>query len=156
MLTGFCFTVVNSGLGRHSDAVSDKDMANFLKLFFGFEIVYLTQLMLVKVAILQFYLRIFPNRSFRIAAYLLMGFTLIWWVTFVCTILFSCDPIARAYTPSLPGTCIDMRALVFGNAVPNIVTDVIVLILPIHQVVRLQLSKLKKLSLVVMFLSGSL
>ncbi|EKG15209.1 hypothetical protein MPH_07543 [Macrophomina phaseolina MS6] len=101
-------------------------------------------------------MRIFPTRGFTIGAYIL-GFVTVGWVIAInCVSIFQCDPIKKAWFPTVPGSCINLKASFIGNAVPNILTDVAILCMPIGQVWKLQVSPAQRASLCFMFLLGSL
>lgn len=58
--------------------------------------------------------------------------------------------------PDLEGTCISIFGLYLGNAIPNILTDISILALPLTQVWGLQVRLWQRVVLVGMFLLGSL
>ncbi|GJC80683.1 satratoxin biosynthesis SC1 cluster protein 4 [Colletotrichum liriopes] len=126
----------------------------FLKLLLAFECIYVTAVMFVKVSLLLMYCRIFPSRNFKFAAMTLGGVTIAWWIAIVFVCIFQCTPVAKAYMPFIDGTCIDLKASFIGNAIPNILTDVAILCLPIGQVWKLQVTLAQRLSLCFMFLLG--
>ncbi|KAK1565900.1 uncharacterized protein LY79DRAFT_644668 [Colletotrichum navitas] len=148
------YAMIGQGLGRHAATLSLDMQVQFLKLLLAFECIYVTAVMLVKVSLLLMYCRIFPSRNFRIAAITLGGITVAWWIAIVCVCVFQCTPIEKAYMPFLDGTCIDLKASFIGNAIPNILTDVAILCLPVGQVWKLQATLAQRLSLCFMFLLG--
>ena len=143
-------------MGRHAGTLSQDDLVSFFKLLLAFECVYVTVVMLVKASILVMYHRIFPVPGFRLAVYIIGGVVVAWWLAIVLVCIFQCDPISKAWLPWSPGTCIDLKASFIGNAVPNIITDIAILALPITQVWSLQGTVARKLSLCCAFLLGSL
>ena len=58
--------------------------------------------------------------------------------------------------PETPGTCINMAKFPIIVAVPNIVTDACILVLPIYQVSRLRLKWMQKVTVSGIFLLGAL
>lgn len=143
-------------MGRHAGTLSQADLVSFFQLLLGFECVYVTVVMLVKASILVMYHRIFPVRGFKLAVYAIASIVVSWWLAIVLVCIFQCDPIEKAWLPWAPGVCIDLKASFIGNAVPNIITDIAILILPITQVWSLQGTVARKLSLCGAFLLGSL
>jgi hypothetical protein len=121
-----------------------------------FECVYCTAIGIVKISILLMYARVFPTRGFRIAAYTLGTIVISWVIAIICVSVFQCTPIARAWDMSLPGTCINLKGSFIGNAVPNILTDIAILSLPVHVVWGLQATIVHRLSVIGVFLLGSL
>lgn len=76
-----------------------------------------------------------------------------WWLTL--SGIFQCSPIARAWNPLIEGTCLNLRAVFIGNAVPNIVTDILILTMPIYHVWKLQMRKSQRLALTGIFMLGA-
>lgn len=58
------------------------------------------------------------------------------------------------WNTTMTRTCINSTNFYIGITVPNIVFDVMTVILPIHQIWRLQMDKEKKLALTGVFLLG--
>ncbi|KAK2052452.1 hypothetical protein LY76DRAFT_491844, partial [Colletotrichum caudatum] len=148
------YAMIAQGLGRHAATLSLDMQVQFLKLLLTFECIYVTAVMLVKISLLLMYCRIFPSRNFRIAAIGIGGITVAWWIAILCVCIFQCTPIEKAYMPFIDGTCIDLKASFIGNAIPNILTDVAILCLPVRQVWKLQATLAQRLSLCFMFLLG--
>ncbi|KAK1674509.1 hypothetical protein BDP55DRAFT_176661 [Colletotrichum godetiae] len=148
------YAMIAQGLGRHAATLSQDTLIQFLKLLLAFECVYVTAVMFIKISLLLMYRRIFPGRGFKIAALVLGLLTIGWWLAIVFVCVFQCTPVAKAYMPWIEGTCIDLKASFIGNAIPNILTDVAILCLPIGQVWKLQVTMAQRLSLCFMFLLG--
>ncbi|KAF6843844.1 integral membrane protein [Colletotrichum musicola] len=148
------YAMIAQGLGRHASTLSLDQQVQFLKLLLAFECIYVTAVMFIKISLLLMYRRIFPSRGFKLSAMVLGGLTIAWWISIVLVCVFQCTPVAKAYMPFIEGTCIDLKASFIGNAIPNILTDVAILCLPIGQVWRLQVTLVQRLSLCFMFLLG--
>ncbi|KAK8119736.1 uncharacterized protein PG998_004362 [Apiospora kogelbergensis] len=149
------YGMIANGLGKHMSVVPPETLTQFFKLLLGFECVYVTAVMLVKLSVLQMYLRIFPSTAFKYTAWGIGAVVVAWWIAIVLVCIFQCTPIPKAWNPSLPGHCIDLKASFVGNAIPNIATDVAILCMPVGQVWHLQVNLAQKLSLLFMFLLGS-
>ncbi|KAI3132515.1 hypothetical protein CBS147325_8741 [Penicillium roqueforti] len=104
------------------------------KLLLIFEIMYVTTVATTKISILLMYCRIFPTREIRIASLVLGGMTLSWLVAIILVSVFQCNPIPRAWDTRIPGKCINLKGMFIGNAVPNILTDILILSLPVKVV----------------------
>lgn len=148
--------MIAHGLRRHADTLPIDELVTFFKLLLAFECIYVTAVMLVKLSVLQMYLRIFPSRGFKIAAAIIAALVVAWWIAIVAVCIFQCNPISKAWLPWIDGTCIDLKGSFIGNAIPNIVTDVAILCMPIRQVWKLHVTLAQRLSLCFMFLLGSL
>ncbi|WYZ40083.1 hypothetical protein EsH8_IV_000424 [Colletotrichum jinshuiense] len=148
------YAMIGQGLGRHASTLSQDQQVQFLKLLLAFECIYVTAVMFIKISLLLMYRRIFPSRNFKLAAMILGALSIAWCIAIVFVCIFQCTPVAKAYMPWIEGTCIDLKASFIGNAIPNILTDVAILCLPIGQVWKLQVTMAQRLSLCFMFLLG--
>ncbi|KAM5347751.1 hypothetical protein ACJ41O_007575 [Fusarium nematophilum] len=149
------YAMISYGLGRHAATLPQEDLVSFFKLLLAFECVYVTAVMMVKLAVLAMYLRIFPSREFRIGAAIIASIVIAWWIAIVAVCIWQCDPIKKAWLPWIEGTCINLKASFIGNAIPNILTDVAILAMPVGQVWKLQITVAQKASLLFIFLLGS-
>lgn len=79
------------------------------------------------------------------------------WLASAFVITFQCAPVAYAWDKGIEGgTCINQLDFFRYVAVPNILTDVCMLVLPLPEIWNLQLSRLQKVGLTAIFLSGLL
>lgn len=143
-------------MGRHASTLNLDMIENVLKLLLGFECMYVTAVALIKFSLLAMYLRIFPSRGFKIAAWIIGGTVLSWWIAIVLVCIFQCNPIYVAWEPWEAGQCINLKGSFIGNAVPNIITDIAILIMPVKQVWALHTAPAQKISLICTFGLGSL
>ncbi|KAJ4387564.1 hypothetical protein N0V93_008159 [Gnomoniopsis smithogilvyi] len=122
-----------------------------MKTLIAWEIVYTTAVALIKASILCFYLRLFPSRRFRVTTYVVGSTVAAWWIACVIIAIFQCEPIYKFWTPETPGTCMKMKTVFTINAVPNVVQDLIILIMPVDQIWGLQATRAQKVRLYVTF-----
>jgi hypothetical protein len=78
-------------------------------LSYAFEPLYITTVGIVKRSVLFMYHRIFPVRLIKIGGYILGGITIAWVISVDLVAIFQCIPVAKAYQPTLPGHCIDLK-----------------------------------------------
>ncbi|KAJ5951566.1 uncharacterized protein N7479_009979 [Penicillium vulpinum] len=154
-LVGLMLSLTDYGMGLHSEILPAENIMMIAKLLVVFECIYVTTIAVTKVSILLMYCRIFPTREIRIASMILGGISLAWAIAIILVSIFQCTPIARAWDTRIPGTCIDLKASFIGNAVPNIVTDILILSLPVRVVWGLHASLTHRLSVIGIFLLGS-
>lgn len=107
------------------------------------------------------YRRIFPTRFFRFTAVILGAITAMWWISVLLVSIFQCTPVAFAYDKTIIATnphahCINTDQFYNGNAIPNIITDVLILALPVREVLRLQIHRPQKTAILGMFMMGGL
>lgn len=80
-----------------------------------------------------------------------------WFISLVFAIIFSCRPVAFFWDKTIKGgSCINENNLAYGITATNIVTDFVVLLLPIPWLLKLQLPMAKKIGIIGIFLLGSL
>lgn len=119
--------------------------------------IYTATILFVKLSILTYYVRIFSVRPFRIAAYAVGSIVVIWAIVVWFISIFSCRPINGFWDKSITTAhCVNSKKFYIGNAVPNIFTDVMILILPVRMVWGLQTNRMQKITLSFIFLLGGL
>ncbi|KEF61380.1 uncharacterized protein A1O9_02946 [Exophiala aquamarina CBS 119918] len=143
------------GLGRHADTVSTEDNEMLSKLLYASVIVYNLGLMFVKDSILYQYLRFFVARSYRRAAWGLIGIVTVGGIVMVVTSTVSCLPVPFYWDKTVEGGhCINLMAFWFAFSAFNIVTDLAVWLLPMPVLKNLQLPRKQKYSLIGVFALG--
>jgi hypothetical protein len=120
-------------------------------------ILYSITVSIPKLAVLALYRRLFPMRKVQILVYILAGILVCGSIANTITSLAACKPFKANWKPKTPGAkCIDKESFYTWTSVPNIVTDVIMLVLPLPIVWNLHNTKRIKLGLTFTFLVGSL
>ena len=110
------------------------------------------------MSILTQYLRIFvPTRQgngpiFWCTTVLMLLNVIFYIIEFFLNIM-QCSPRARLWNRQLPGTCIGSSNIVY-TAGFNVISDVIILVLPLAKVWRLQMSLRRKLGISLIFSTG--
>jgi hypothetical protein len=100
---------------------------------------------------------IFPTKSMTIACRLAQAVAILWAIATVLGALFICQPISYNWDTSIEGgKCGDAPASCQSTGIVKIMTDVIVLILPIPSLGKVQMALYKKVVLMVMFTLGIL
>ncbi|KAK7747570.1 hypothetical protein SLS62_009069 [Diatrype stigma] len=143
-------------MGLHTWGYDDSVMCLAVLYFFD-EIVYIAALGLTKISILFFYLKVFPKRSFRICAWVLIGLNLAYFLAYDFLLIFQCQPIPgawRVWDGEFEAKCISINVLGWSAAVINIVLDLAVIILPLPELFRLSMSMKKRVQIVAMFAVG--
>ncbi|KAG9235072.1 putative integral membrane protein [Amylocarpus encephaloides] len=133
---------------------SPEDIVVFFKSLMAYEIIYFATLACTKVSILFLYRRLFPTRTFRIASNLVGALVLAWLFATILVSIFSCSPVSAFWTHAPGSKCIVSVRFYIGNAVPNIVTDFIILTLPIPVIWKLRTSLSERIALLIIFLLG--
>lgn len=113
---------------------------------------------LSKASLLMFYLQISPQKYFRIAIWVTIGMVATYTIVIAGLLLFACRPIRAAWDPyqMLDGDCLDTAALYIAIAIANIVSDVILFIIPIPTLWGLKMPVAQKIGAAAMFGIGSI
>ncbi|EWZ99644.1 hypothetical protein FOWG_00068 [Fusarium oxysporum f. sp. lycopersici MN25] len=146
------------GLGLDMWFISDSQIILIFKLFIVIEVLYLTALVLVKAAILCFFLRIFPDHKFRIVVKCTMVFNALIWVGFFIFVFFQTQPFSLFWNgwQQKKGNLIltGFTNFTLPLAGMNLLLDIWMLILPMTQLWGMGLKLRKKLGVISMFSVG--
>ncbi|KAF7179312.1 hypothetical protein CNMCM7691_008245 [Aspergillus felis] len=155
VVVGFIFAMVKEGMGLHAGtAVPISNQIMIAKFLVVAEILYVFNLVWTKLSILLMYYRIFRFPYFKRWAYIIGTFVLLWVICITFLFIFICVPVQKLWYPSLPGRCINQVATWVANAASTILTDLVILVLPMPQVWKLQLRLSEKLALTFAFSLG--
>ncbi|KAJ0269474.1 hypothetical protein COL940_012417 [Colletotrichum noveboracense] len=142
---GMVIAIGQAGAGRHVWALSVDEL-----LLYIYSFVFCTAVLTTKISILLFYWRVFMGNllSFRfsiwIGAFLVGSYP----IYFMITMGFCCNPLSHYWTQfkGTTGTCLDVGHFFFILAIINLITDVILLAIPVPEILKLQMSKDKKIA----------
>lgn len=104
-------------------------------------------LSLPKIAILLFYLRVNPNKSFRYTVFAVVFIIACYTIGLMMAVVFPCTPVKKLWNPLTPGKCIDQNPIYLASVIINTSVDVIVLVLPIPMLIKLQVNTRTKVLL---------
>ncbi|KAF1833323.1 hypothetical protein BDW02DRAFT_552717 [Decorospora gaudefroyi] len=120
-------------------------------------ILYCPFLASAKFSLLFFYLRLSHLRWFRICVYASMFLVVSYSTAFVFPLAFACTPVKRNWDVTVTeGSYIDRTPLYMATAVLNMVTDILLLVLPMPMVFKLHMPRAQKAGLTCIFSVGSL
>lgn len=115
--------------------------------------------MMIRLSILCFYLRIFPQRTFKRIIYAIAVGNIVYGITFILVSVFQCIPVQAAWTRwdgTVLAKCVDANALGWTSAGINIALDSIILILPLPGLTKLVMSWRQKIHILLIFGLGLL
>ncbi|EMD67868.1 hypothetical protein GGP41_009344 [Bipolaris sorokiniana] len=139
------------GAGRHIEFVKDK-LTVFSKILLAAIALYNATQIAIKISLLLQYGKIFPGRNMRLICNWGTVFLLIWggaqqvFTPFICTF--------TGITHIPEGVCVGNNTLAALNAVMNVVTDFLILIIPFKPVLQLQINLLRKVYLLAILCMG--
>lgn len=153
---GFIFAMYAAGMGIHADKVARDDIVLMAKYLLVAEILYAFNLVWTKLSILMMYYRIFNFPFFKKMAYAIGAFVIAWVITILFLFIFICVPVEKLWEPEIPGHCINQVGTWIANATSTILSDLVILLLPLPQVWKLQLRKHEKMMITFAFCLGFL
>ena len=128
----------------------------FAKLEVTFAVVYLLSVTCPKLAMLSLFLRIFVEKWHRVACYILMGILCATAISTIVANLTQCIPLAFLWDPTIKGHCFNQNAYWAWGSLPNIITDVMMIVLPIPAIWKIQLSWKDKIGVMLTFMTGGM
>ncbi|KAJ4128880.1 hypothetical protein NW768_007402 [Fusarium equiseti] len=106
-----------------------------------------------KTSLLTFYLQISPQLWFRRLVFGTITFVVLYTIIISTLLLFGCNPIAAAWDPLQFASrkCVDHAVVYIIIAVVNIISDVILFVLPIPMIMQLKMPLGQKIGAGIMF-----
>ncbi|KAF1994515.1 hypothetical protein P154DRAFT_585650 [Amniculicola lignicola CBS 123094] len=151
---GCVIRMTQIGFGDQFWMLKDGQLLENLRLFYVAWTSYVAVLGLLKVALLLFYLQIFPSRGFSITAYVIMSLVIASSSTIFFLTIFACNPVKAFWDRDIKGKCMDINLIAYANSVNAIVQDVVILILPLPWVFKLNMQRWRKIAVTFMFSVG--
>ncbi|KAJ5726071.1 uncharacterized protein N7483_007428 [Penicillium malachiteum] len=158
-LSSLSVVLANAGLGKDMWTLPFENITRILCIYFWDELLYLSILPMTKISICCFYLRIFPERRFRIITYCVIGINVAYLITFILISVFQCRPLPGAWLHwdgEGDYKCNHINAQGWSAAAINMILDIVVMALPLRQLYNLNLSLRKKIYVMCMFGLGLL
>ncbi|ORX94598.1 hypothetical protein BCR34DRAFT_499162 [Clohesyomyces aquaticus] len=155
-----CKIMIHPGIFVHLWDIRVRDLPRSLYYLNVGSIVYGNVIMLLKIAILLEWKRIFVPLRLKNGFWWTCNITLVVNVLFyvACTIveIFGCNPRRKSWEPTVPGTCLNIATVNIVAASINFVSDLIILFLPQKIIWNLQMTNGRKLAIGALFAMGVL
>ncbi|KAF2196640.1 hypothetical protein GQ43DRAFT_435834 [Delitschia confertaspora ATCC 74209] len=150
-----CIIGMRKSLGLHAATLaSSAQVIDFLRNVFIANILYTFCISTIKFSVLAFYWRLFAVNA-RISIYIVTFMAVSWCTAIFFCVLFSCIPVQAAWDITIVGAkCIPIRSIYLGGSVPNVVLDLILVLLPVPYVMRLNAPLAQRIVLAGMFALG--
>ncbi|CAG8160985.1 unnamed protein product [Penicillium nalgiovense] len=145
-----------NGMGSHITMIPAKNLAIYFQLGFANNFIYTGCIAFIKYSILALYKRLFAVRHMTIAVNVMFGFVTLWVVGVYVAGALLCIPTKKFWDQSVEGACLDPAKFYYGLQIPNILSDLILLIMPMRVVWTLPIPKSQKALLSGVFLVGGL
>ena len=149
---------VKHGLGQHIWALEPREITMMLKNFYAMAILYFTEVALLKLCLIFFYIRVFPSKDVQRLLWGTVAFVVVWGFTFVLAGVLQCQPIHffwEHWDGLHEGHCVDINAITNTHAALSIILDFWILGIPLFQLKGLQMHWKRKASVALMFCVGT-
>lgn len=165
IVNGVPVTVMNAygigpnGIGRDAWTLTGSQLTNFGRFFYIMEVIYFSEVALIKLALLFFYIRIFPTEGVRRILWATVAFVALYGLCFTFVAIFQCTPVKfywLKWDGLHHGRCLDINAIAWSNAAISIALDGWMLAIPLWQLRTLNLDWRKKIGVGLMFSVGTL
>ncbi|KAK4503637.1 hypothetical protein PRZ48_004552 [Zasmidium cellare] len=132
-------------------------IASAIQAVYAIEVFYYFSLFFVKLSIVFLYLRLAKElrNYFYYWSLVLVGVLTLHFVTTVIVFSTQCIPMEKYWAPSTPGKCISITAFFYSTNIFTIITDIVMLALPIPTVWKVPYSLPHKIGIIAAFLCGS-
>lgn len=114
---------------------------------------------LIKLSLLTFYWRVFPTDFMKKGIYVLSAACIGWLIAIFVTNCLQCIPLSYTWEQTTnpgAGTCIDLILYFVGNSIANSLIDILTLVLPVRETMKLQVSSSKRVGICCVFALGSM
>ncbi|KAI9824923.1 MAG: hypothetical protein M1832_001528 [Thelocarpon impressellum] len=166
VLLAWIFCVVNAsiilyqnqnGQGEHIWDVTLSKYVRYSKYSLTSIALYLHTMMFAKVAILLVYRRLSPKPGFRVVVDFVMCAVVVFNIVMLLGFVIGCRPLAKAWDPRIVGgDCVSRAHLFMATCSFNVVSDLVILVLPIPMLASIQMPIRQKVTLGALFGLGSL
>jgi hypothetical protein len=152
------FGTVKHGLGQDIWTLSPDEITKMLRYFYSMAILYFTQVALLKLTLVFFYIRVFPSAKVQRLLWGTIVFVCLWGLAFVIIAIFQCRPINYFWTKwdgLHKGICLDVNTITLSNAGISIALDFWILGIPLWQLWGLKMHWKRKVGVGMMFCVGT-
>lgn len=115
------------------------------------QVMYTTALTLVKISIIASYVRIFPTVTIRRVMYVLAVLIMAVWIVNIFTTIFQCTPIEGAWNFEVQPKCISVMKVYYFSTAFSILTDILLVVVPLPLFWKLKLPVREKWIVTVLF-----
>ncbi|RAL13171.1 uncharacterized protein BO97DRAFT_388960 [Aspergillus homomorphus CBS 101889] len=152
--------VIKGGLGRHGAAVEQEDpqkLMTFLELLYVLDWFYVPSNAMSRISVVALYLRFFTQPLYRAACWGVIAFLLGNMIATIIAAQVECFPLQFTWDKTIRGGhCFNLILWYKLTNLPTVISDVMVMALPVPTVWGLQASFSCKAGIATVFLTGSM
>ncbi|KAG0643980.1 hypothetical protein HOY80DRAFT_1031495 [Tuber brumale] len=143
----------SNGMGSHIKTLSRQEILAFLKALWILNIVSASQTMFAKLSVLVFYRRVMGHhRWFKLATSAIIVFVILLGIQYELVLFCFCQPLQFFWNKTIPGGyCLDLELAHLINLVLNLITDLVITVLPFPILTKLELPRRQKFGLCAIF-----
>ena len=111
-----------------------------------------------KLSLLALYHRVFSSatgQGFRIALWANVGICIAWLFANLLPTVLQCQPFARIWNKAVDGTCLSAKVLWPALNISNLLTDILILFLPLYWVAKLHMDIARRIVSAFMLILGA-
>lgn len=120
------------------------------------QMIYATGIVPVKLSLIFFYHRIFPNRPLHIALWIVGGVVVSMGIAADLLVVLRCLPLKGIWDHTIKLRCINVATWLIIHASQNVITDFMLVFLPMPLVWRLKMTTTRKIQVSGIFALGAL
>ncbi|CAJ2501182.1 Uu.00g040350.m01.CDS01 [Anthostomella pinea] len=149
--------VLAGGMGHPTSELQPWHLVRLSRAAYANQFLHVTILGLVNFSILRTLIPTFPGRRFRLNAYCVMGFYIIWMIPAILTSLLICRPTEMNWSPrTADGACGDHVAVLAAVEITDIIKNLLVLTFPVRMLWRFRMQWRYRVGIVCLFSGGIL
>ncbi|KAJ5248918.1 hypothetical protein N7468_000369 [Penicillium chermesinum] len=139
------------GMRRLITAIPMENTVMLYKTLIVYQILYYDAMVCTKISYLFFYLRIFVSKEFRLATWICMMCAAAYWLGAILQVFLLCQPFEKNWNPTKPGHCANQNIAFSTIGAFNLLTDLMIVFLPVRFIWQLQMNLATKLALFSIF-----
>ncbi|KAK8062547.1 hypothetical protein PG997_014644 [Apiospora hydei] len=139
------------GAGNPSSDYLPEELIVQTKLLVAVSTTWIFSTTVVKLAVLQLYMRIFSTAAFKRWAISLMVVVVCFGITFLVVFITHCHPVSQEWDPVPWGWCRDLKYSELSSISMNLALDTAIVVLPMPWLWNLQMPTSKKIVVMIMF-----
>ena len=144
-------------MGYHVIEIPIANSIFLVKVLLAFQAVYFAAISTIKLSCLLFYLRLFSLREHRIWVWICMGIIPLFWLGGTLQVFLLCTPFKASWDPILsPTHCANSNVAFVTMGIFNMLSDLMIMLLPIPFIRKLQMTRAAKFGLIAIFGIGLL
>ncbi|KAF2124995.1 hypothetical protein P153DRAFT_379080 [Dothidotthia symphoricarpi CBS 119687] len=144
-----------NGLGRDISELTDEQLVAYQKGEYANKLLYIATLAFAKLSIISLLMILTASKLHRNIGLGMLGFIALWGVISEFATAFQCGEL-EPWRFIDQDSCLDLTAFWRGTGILNMLTDLALIVYPIHVIIMLQMSMTKKITILTLFGARSL